>query len=76
MADRFNGRISEVIAQTRFACAKELETTLTQYAATYNHRIPQRALDHFSPVQALKQWRARRPELFVRQVYEQSELDT
>jgi len=71
----FNGRISEVIAQTRFACAEELETTLTHYAATYNHRIPQRALDHLSPVQALKQWRTRRPDLFVKRVYEQSGLD-
>jgi len=75
MVERFNGRISEVIAQTRFACAEELETTLTHYAATYNHRIPQRALDHLSPVQALKQWRTRRPDLFVKRVYEQSGLD-
>ena len=76
MVERFNGRISEVIAQTRFACAEELETTLTHYAATYNHRIPQRALDHLSPVQALKQWRTRRPDLFVKRVYEQAGLDT
>lgn len=75
MVERFNGRISEVIAQTRFACAEELETTLTHYVATYNHRIPQRALDHLSPVQALKQWRTRRPDLFVKRVYEQAGLD-
>ena len=44
MVERFNGRVSEVIAQTRFKSAQELETTLTNYLATYNHRIPQRAL--------------------------------
>ena len=49
---------------------------LTHYAATYNHRIAQRALDHLSPVQALKQWRSRRPDVFVKRVYEQSGLDT
>jgi transposase InsO family protein len=75
MVERFNGRISEVIGQTRFKSAQELETTLMHYLATYNHRIPQRALDHLSPVQALKQWRARKPDLFVKRVYEQAGLD-
>ena len=76
MVERFNGRISEVIGQTRFKSAQELETTLMHYLATYNHRIPQRALDHLSPVQALKQWRTRKPELFLKRVYEQPGLDT
>ena len=76
MVERFNGRVSEVIAQTRFKSAQELETTLTNYLATYNHRIPQRALNHLSPVQALKQWQAKRPELFSKRVYELSGLDT
>jgi transposase-like protein len=76
MVERFNGRISEVIKQTRFASAHELETTLTHYLATYNHRIPQRALNHLSPVQALKKWQAERPELFVKRVYNQMGLDT
>lgn len=76
MVERFNGRISELIAQTRFKSAHELETTLTHYLATYNHRIPQRALHHLSPVQALKQWQAKRPELFSKQVYELAGLDT
>ena len=76
MVERFNGRVSEVIAQTRFKSAQELETTLTNYLATYNHRIPQRALNHLSPVQALKQWQAKRPELFSKRVYELSGLDS
>jgi len=43
---------------------------------TYNHRIPQRALDHRNPIQALKAWRDKKPELFVKRVYEQTELDS
>jgi transposase InsO family protein len=76
MVERFNGRISELVKQTRFASAAELEATLTAYLKTYNHRIPQRALDHQTPVQALKKWQAEKPELFKKRVYEQAGLDT
>ena len=75
MVERFNGRISEVVNQTRFASAAELEATLTNYMKAYNHRIPQRALNHLSPVQALKKWQAEKPELFVKRVYNQPGLD-
>ena len=64
MVERFNGRISEVVKQTRFACAADLESTLTNYLNTYNHHIPQRALDHLSPIEALQAWRRKPPELF------------
>ena len=77
MVERFNGRISELVAQTRFASAAELDTTLKHYLATYNNSIPQRALRHQSPVvQALKAWHEKKPELFVKRVYEQTGLDT
>ena len=56
MVERFNGRISEVLHQTRFGSAEQLETTLMRYMNTYNHQIPQRALKHVSPIQALKDW--------------------
>ena len=75
MVERFNGRISGLIAQTRFASAAELEQTLTLYLSTYNHSIPQRALNHKTPIQALKTWREKKPELFVKRVYEQAGLD-
>jgi transposase InsO family protein len=76
MVERFNGRISVVVSQTRFASAAQLEATLDNYAKTYNHRIPQRALNHLSPVQALKKWQAEKPELFVKRVYNQPGLDS
>ena len=75
MVERFNGRVAEVIKQTRFKSAAELQGTLENYTATYNHRIPQRALNHLSPVQALQKWQRERPELFVRRTYNQPGLD-
>ena len=75
MAQRFNGRFSELVNQTRFASAHELQTTLEHYLKTYNHHIPQRALHHQTPVQALKDWQRKKPALFVKRVYEQSGLD-
>lgn len=76
MVERFNGRIGEIVNQIRFATAAQLEATLDQYLRTYNHQIPQRALDHVSPVQALKNWQKKWPELFKKKVYNQPELDS
>ncbi|MDK2127116.1 DDE-type integrase/transposase/recombinase, partial [Parachitinimonas caeni] len=56
MVERFNGRISELVKQTRFASAAELETTLRDYLIAYNHHIPQKALNFLSPIEAMKQW--------------------
>ena len=75
MVERFNGRISEIVNQTRFGCAAELESTLQNYVKIYNHNIPQRALNHQTPVEALKKWRKDKPELFVKRVYNQAGLD-
>lgn len=54
MVERFNGRISEIMKQTRFASAAELEATLVAYLKTYNYAIPQRALKHQTPIQTLR----------------------
>ena len=76
MVERFNGRVTELIAQTRFKSAQELEQTLLNYVRTYNHRIPQRALDHQTPIQALKNWRLKSPDLFKKRVHDLPGLDT
>ena len=76
MVERFNGRISEVVKQTRFTCAADLESTLTNYLNIYNHHIPQRALDHLSPIESLQAWRKKSPDLFVKRVYKQAALDS
>jgi hypothetical protein len=76
MVERFNGRISDLVNQTRFLSAAELDDTLKHYLSTYNHLIPQRALKHQSPIQALQKWRTERPDLFVKCVYNLAGLDT
>jgi hypothetical protein len=75
--ERMNGRIQDILQQTRFASAKELEVTLMRYLAAYNHHIPQRALAHRTPVQAIEEWMLKKPDSirFV-PVYDQAGLDT
>ncbi|WP_255989291.1 integrase core domain-containing protein [Chitinolyticbacter albus] len=64
MVECFNGRISELVKQTRFACAAELARARQGDLQAYNHRIPQTALGLQSPVELLKVWQKERPELF------------
>lgn len=76
MVERFNGRISEVLQQTRFVGAADLAATLQNYLKLYNHHIPQRALGHVAPVDALKEWQKKKPELFRKRIYKQTGLDS
>jgi transposase InsO family protein len=76
MVERFNGRISDIVNQTRFRSAAELDATLTNYLETYNNLIPQRALKHQTPIQALQTWRSKKPELFIKRINKQPGLDT
>jgi len=75
MVERFNGRISELLKQTRFGSAEELEKTLLSYLVIYNHHIPQRAINHQTPLQAVQKWQEDKPELFVKKDYDQAGLD-
>ena len=61
--------------QTRFTSAAELESTLRGYLKIYNNSIPQRALNPRTPIQSLKDWQTKKPELFVKRVYNQAGLD-
>lgn len=76
MVERFNGRINELLQQTRFDSRAELETTLLRYRKLYNHHIPQRAIGTKTPIQALKEWQRNKPDLFVKRVYDHARLDT
>jgi hypothetical protein len=75
MVERFNARITEVIGQTRFKSTAELQATLSNDVQAYNQHIPQRALDHRSPVQSLQHWRSTRPDLFIKRVNNLPGLD-
>ena len=37
---------------------------MKNYLKVYNHHIPQRNIDHLTPIQKLKEWRLKRPNLF------------
>lgn len=68
MVERFNGRLSQVLRSHHFNSAEDLEKTLHRFVWLYNHHLPQKALGHETPVQALKKWRMKVPDLFVKNV--------
>ena len=76
IVERLNGRICELLQQTRFDSLRDLEVTLLNYLKLYNLHIPQRASGAKTPIQALKEWQQKKPELFVKRVYDQTGLDT
>jgi transposase InsO family protein len=76
MVERFNGRISDILATTRFRSRVDLQTTLERYGKLYNEHLPQRALAHKTPLQAIRAWREKQPELFARKTKNQSALDS
>ncbi|EAR22044.1 putative transcriptional regulator, Fis family protein [Nitrococcus mobilis Nb-231] len=46
MVERFNGRISDVLATTHFRSGEDLQTTIERHVKLYNEHLPQRALQH------------------------------
>jgi len=42
MIERFNGRIADVLATTRFGSAEHLTDTIKRYVQVYNQHIPKR----------------------------------
>jgi transposase-like protein len=48
------GRIAEVLATHHFKNAEDLETTLLRYVWLYNHHLPQKAIGHIPPIEAMK----------------------
>ena len=76
MVERFNGRIKDILVKTHFKDSKQLAKTLKDYAKTYNHWIPQRAIGGITPVEALKNWQIQKPELFKKKVYNLAGCDT
>ncbi len=76
MIERFNGRIADVLATNRFRSGEHLADTLQRYVSIYNGYIPQRALGHVSPHEALQQWFQKQPDLFVSRVNNLPGLDT
>jgi len=76
MVERFNGRIADILRTHHFHSGEELEATILRYVWLYNHQLPQKALGHVSPIQAMIQWQRSHPELFNRRVTNQPGHDT
>lgn len=76
MIERFNGRIADVLKTTRFDSSRSLVDTLIQYVKIYNQYIPQKALGHIAPIQAMKDWYKSKPEFFKKRVYNLTGLDS
>ena len=68
MVERFNGRLSQVLRSHHFNSAEDLHKTLHRFVWLYNHHLPQKAQGYEAPVQALKSWKMKAPDLFVKNV--------
>lgn len=76
MVERFNGRISQLLAQTQFRSSQHLRDKLEEYLMLYNHHIVQKNLGHVSPITKLREWQQTNPELFTKKLDNQSSPDT
>lgn len=76
MVERFNGRLAQILRNHHFNSADDLGKTLHRYVWLYNQHLPQKALNHRTPVQALKTWASSHPHLFTKSVRNHPEPDT
>ena len=74
--ERFNGRISDVLATRRYVSGEDLEQSLKRYAWLYNQQIPQKAVGHQPPIEAMLGWQKQKPELFHKRVIKHLGPDT
>ena len=75
MVERFNGRIADLLRTHHFRSREDVEHTLHRYVTLYNHHLPQKALDHVSPLQAMQRWQRSHPQLFLKRVVNRPECD-
>jgi len=53
--------VNRLLATTRFDSAEHLADTIKRYVKVYNQHIPQKALGHSPPLQAMKNWSQKQP---------------
>ncbi|UUZ46650.1 DDE-type integrase/transposase/recombinase [Massilia sp. B-10] len=73
--ERFSRRISQLLELTRLESRTDLETMLLSYLDLYNHHIAQCAIGSKTPIQLIKEWHSKRPDLFVKRADARTELD-
>lgn len=76
MVERFNARISDILATTRFRSRDDLQATIMRYEKLYNEHLPQQAIGHQTPLQPIRAGRVKKPELFVRKPNNPTALDS
>nr|ART38009.1 F77 [uncultured bacterium] len=64
MVERFNGRIADLLRTHHFRSGEDLAQT-HRCVTPYNQHLLQQPLNAQTPVQALQDWYASRPELFL-----------
>lgn len=68
MVERFNGRISEILTTHHFDSQKDLNELLYSYVKVYNEHLPQRALNGQTPLEKMKEYQTKMPQIFKKNV--------
>jgi transposase InsO family protein len=68
MAERFNGRIADVLRTNQFDSSASLEAALKRFVHLYNHHIPQQVLNYRTPIAALTDRQSKEPDRFQKTV--------
>ena len=68
--------VNRLLATTRFDSAEHLADTIKRYVKVYNQHIPQKALGHIPPLQAMKNWSQKQTQHFKKCAYNLAGLDT
>jgi len=76
MVERFNGRIEDVLQSHHFHSGEDLEQTILRYVRLYNGQLPQSVLKGRTPINALKDWHRRNPEMFRKRPYNHPGCDS
>jgi len=69
MVERFNGRVEDVLQCHHFRSGEDLNATMHRYVLLYNQQLPQSVLQSRTPLQAMKDWRKLKPDLFKKNPY-------
>ena len=64
MPEHFNGKLEDIFQTDKFQADKDLEKIIYRYVNIYNSHLPQKALSNKSPIDSMKQWQVKRPDLF------------
>jgi hypothetical protein len=76
MAERFNGRIENLLQSHRFRSGADLEKTLLRCVRLCNGHFPQSVKKSRTPIDAPRDWHLQKPELFEKRPSDHAGYDT